>query len=106
MRRDQVPANVDRKDVSEAADARLRREVEHAVHAGQIERLLGQIAAQHVEPAGVLLFFGRVVVVGEAVDADDVVAILEQRVRKLRADEPGGSGDDVSHREREVIPAV
>jgi hypothetical protein len=34
------------------------------------------------------------------------VAILDQRVRKVRADEPGGSGDDVSHREREVIRAV
>jgi len=106
MRRDQVPANVDRKDVPEAADARLRREVEDPVHAGQIERLLGQIAAQHVEPACVLLFFNRVVVVGETVDSDDVVALFDQRVGKLRADEPGGSGDDVSHREKEVIPAV
>ena len=79
LRRDQVPANVEREDVAEAADARLRREMEDPVDAGEIERLLGQIDAAHVEPARVLLFLGGVVVVGEAVDADDVVALLEQR---------------------------
>ena len=48
----------------------------------------------------------EVVEVGEAVDTDNVVALLEQRLREVRADEAGGSGDDVSHREREVIRAV
>ncbi len=80
--------------------------MEDAVDAVEIERLLGEIEAAHVEAARVLLLLGRVVVVGEAVDADDVVARLEQRLREVRADEAGGSGDDVSHREREVIRAV
>ena len=106
MRRDQVPADVERKDLAEAADTRLGRQMEDSVDAGEIERFLGQVAMQHVEPPSVLLFFGGVVVVGEAVHSDDVVAGLVQRMRKLRPDEPGGSGDDLSHREREVSRAV
>ncbi len=106
LRRDQVPADVERKDLAEAPDTRLRREMEDPVDAIEREWLGGEIEAAHVEPARVLFLFRQVVVVREAVDADDVVPLLEQCVRKVRADEAGGSGDDVSHREREVIRAV
>ena len=38
--------------------------------------VLGEVEPPHVEPARVLLLLRRVVVVGEAVDADDLVARL------------------------------
>ena len=41
----------------------------------------------------------RVVVVGEAVDADDLVAFREQAVDERASDEPGCTGDDDGHGE-------
>ena len=72
--------------------------MEHAVHTVQLERVLGEVDALHREPARVLLLERRVVVVRERVPADRVVTALEERAEKLRADEPGGAGDDVAHR--------
>ena len=71
-----------REDVAEAPDARLAGEVKHAVDAREVEGILGKVDAAHVEPARVLLLQGRVVVVGEAVEADDVVAGCEQRLAR------------------------
>ena len=50
------------------------------------------------QPGGVPLLAAAVVVLGVRVDAEDVVALLEQGLPEVRADEPRGSGDDVSHR--------
>ena len=33
----------------------------------------------------------------QVVDADDRVARVEQRLRQVRSDEPGGAGDDDAH---------
>ena len=63
--------------------------MEDAVDTCEIQILLGQINPQHVETARVLLLERDVVVVGEAVDADDVVTLGAQRLRQVRADEPG-----------------
>ena len=106
LRRDQVPAHVQREDVAEAADARLCGQMEDTVHTIEVERFLGEVETAHIEPARVFLLLGRVVVVREAVDAGDVVARFLQCLRKVRADEAGGSGDDVSHREEEVNRAA
>ena len=72
--------------------------MEHAVDAVEVERLLGKVEAAHVEPLRIRLFLGRVVVVGEAVDADDLVARRLERACELRPDEAPGTRDDVSHR--------
>ena len=80
--------------------------MEDAVDTGKVETFLCEIEACDVEAGRVLFLQGRVVVVGEAVDADDVVAHRLQGVREMGADEPGGSCDDVSHREGEVNRAV
>src|SRR3954454_4137894 len=50
-----VAAEVEREHVTEAADARLAGEVEDAVEAGEIELVLGEVDATHVERARVLL---------------------------------------------------
>ena len=72
--------------------------MEDAVDAVEVEGLLGEVEPAHVEAARVLLLLGRVVVVGEAVDADDVVPGCDERVGEIRADEAGRAGDDVPHR--------
>ena len=59
LRRDQVPANVEREDLAEAPDARLRGEMEDAVDAVEVEWLLGEIEAAHVEAARVLFLLAR-----------------------------------------------
>ena len=46
LRREHVPAQVEREDVAEAPDARLPGEMEDAVEAGEVELVLGE-----VEPA-------------------------------------------------------
>ncbi len=83
MRREQVPADVDREDVAEAAHARLRGEVEDAVDAVEIECILREVEPPDVEPARVLLLLGRVVVVREAVDADDLVPRRDERLGEV-----------------------
>ena len=72
--------------------------MEHAVDAREVELVRGEVDPLHREPARVLLLQRRVVVVGERIPADRVVAPLEQRAEELRADEPGRAGDDVAHR--------
>jgi len=57
--------------------------MEDPVDAVEFERLGGEIEPAHVETARVLFLLREVVVVGEAVDADDVVPFLEQRVREV-----------------------
>ena len=98
LRGQQVLPDVDREHVAEAPHARLRGQVEDAVDAAEIERLVREVEPPHVQPARVLLFLGRVIGIREAVDAEQVVTRLDERVRELRADEPGCTGDDVSHR--------
>ena len=71
MRREHVLPHVERKDVAEAADARLAREVEDAVVAREVERIAGEVGALQDEAARVLLLQRRVVVVREAVQPDD-----------------------------------
>ena len=39
----------------------------------------------------------RIVIIVEIVDADDLLAALEQRARRVRSDETRGSGDKNSH---------
>ena len=75
LRGEHVAAQVEREDVAEAPHPRLAGEVEDAVEPAEVELVLGQVEPEHVEAAGVLLLERRVVVVGEAVDADDLVAL-------------------------------
>ncbi len=71
--------------------------MEDPVGALEIERILDEVDALDGQSARVLLLQRRVVVVGERVPADCVVPSLEKRSQELRADEPGGTGDDVAH---------
>ena len=71
--------------------------MEDGVVAGEVERVGGEVDASQVEPAGVLLLERRVVVVGQAVDADDLVTGGEEPFGEVRADEPGCAGDGVAH---------
>jgi len=96
--REQGASHVDGKDVAEAAHPRLRSEVEDAVDAVEIELVLREVEPAHVEPTRIPLFLGEVVVVREAVDADNVVSRLAERLGEVRANEAGGPRDDVSHR--------
>ena len=59
LRRELVATEVEREDVAEAAHAGLAREMEEPVEAGEVERVLGQVEALHVEPASVLLLQRR-----------------------------------------------
>ena len=68
-----VALDVEREHVAEAPHAGLTGEMEDAVEAREFELLLRQVEPPHVQRLGVLLLEARVVVVGEAVDADDVV---------------------------------
>jgi hypothetical protein len=97
VRREHVPADVDGKHVAEAAHPGLRREMEDTVDAVEVERLLCEVESQDVEPACVLFLLGRVVVVREAVDAHDLVTRRDELLCEVRADEAGGSCDDVPH---------
>ena len=72
--------------------------MEDAVEAGEVERIAREVDTLEDETARILLLEGRVVVVRETVEPDDVVAARGQRVREMRADEARGSGHEVSHR--------
>ena len=98
LAREHVLPDVHRKDAAEAAHSGLAGEVEHPVDAREAELVRGDVDALHRETARVLLLQRRVVVVGERIPADRVVPPLEERAQELRADEPGGAGDDVAHR--------
>ena len=71
--------------------------MEDAVHAVQVERLLGEVEPEHVDAGRVPLLLGRVVVVGEAVHPDHLVAGREERLGQVGADEAGRARDDVAH---------
>ena len=75
----------------------LPREMEDAVDAREIERILDEVDLLDRQPLRVFLLQRRVVVVGERIPADRVVAAIEERAEEVRADEPGCTGDDVAH---------
>ena len=97
LRREHVALDVEREHVAEAPHARLAREVEDTVEAREVELVPNEVALTHVQPLGVLLLEIRVVVVREAVDADDFVAARRERFREQRADEARRACDEISH---------
>ena len=98
LRREQVAVEVGLEDIAEAPHARLAREVEDAVDPPEVDRVAREVEPEDLLPARVLLLQLDIVVIGEAVDPDDVVPEVAQRGRKVRADEPGRAGDDEAHR--------
>ena len=74
LRGEHVAAQVEREDVAEAAHAGLARQMEQAVQAREVQLVLGEVDAADLEPARVLLLQRAVVVVGEAVDPNDLMA--------------------------------
>src|SRR5205807_8104827 len=66
----------------------------------QVELLEREVA---MAPRGlkVLLLASAPVVVGEAVDADHLLAVSQQALAQVRADESGGAGDDGLHRRQD-----
>ena len=98
LRGELVPAKIEREDVAEAVDARLAGEMEDPVDAGEVERVVGEVDAPDVEVARVLLLQRRVVVVGEDVEPHHFVAVGQEPLGEVRADEAGGAGDHVPHR--------
>ena len=63
--------------------AGLAGQMEDAVKACEVEGILGEIDATHVEAARVLFLQRRVVIVGEAVEADHVVTRGGQRLGEV-----------------------
>ena len=61
------------------------------------KRHADEVDSLNREPGRVLLLERGVVVVGERVVARGLVTPLEERPEEVRADEPGGAGDDVAH---------
>ena len=95
-----VPLDVGLEARPEArADTGLAGEVEHAVDAVQQRFEVGghEVGLEHVEVPGVLPLALRVVVVGERVDAQDVVPGGHEPLREMRADEARRAGDEVAH---------
>ena len=86
---EQVAPQIDREGSAEAAHAGLARQVEDAVDPLEQRRQvgLGEVGAHDRAAGGVLLLQGRVVVVGEAVERDRLVALRLQRLTEVRADE-------------------
>ena len=88
------------------AYARLAGEVPDHVDSGEegVEVGLEQVLLDETEPrvgeriGDVRPLEGDVVVVGEAVDADHVVALRQEAVDEGASDESGGAGDDHVHR--------
>ena len=92
------------------ADARLRSKVDDAVEIVArrhfVQRLgIGEIdlfepeaiveaARQPLEPPPLQ---GRIVIIVEVVDSDDLVTALKQYTRRRRADEPGGTSHQYLH---------
>ena len=74
---EQVAPQVDREGSAEAAHAGLARQVKDAVDPLEQRRQvgLGEVGAHDSAPGGVLLLQRRVVVVGEAVERDRLVAL-------------------------------
>jgi hypothetical protein len=93
---------VEGEDGPEAPDAGLRGEVEDAVEAVEVEGVGREVDPPNHDPARlearrVLLLQPDVVVVGEAVDADDLVTRLDESLCEVRADEAGRPRDGVPH---------
>jgi hypothetical protein len=59
--------------------------------------LVGEVEPEHVAAGGVLLLQRRVVIVAEAVDADDLVPVTLERLGEVRPDEPGRACHQVPH---------
>ena len=78
-----VPSQVVRKDVPERADAWLRGEVEDTVEPREVDGILGEVETAHVDVAGVLLLERPVVVIGEAVEPDDLMAGGQKGFRQM-----------------------
>ncbi len=71
--------------------------MEDAVEAFDVDRVARQVEAEDLLPPRVLLLQRDVVVVGEAVESDDVVTLGAQRLGEVGADEAGSAGDEVAH---------
>ena len=71
--------------------------MEDAVVSSEVKLILGEVDTLDVERARVLLLQPRVVVVGEAIEADDLVTLLEQILGEVRADEAGRPGHGIAH---------
>jgi hypothetical protein len=75
----------------------LAREVKDPVVAAELQLVLDEVHALHREPASILLLALEVVVIGERIPADGLVATVEERLQQMGADEAGGARDDVAH---------
>ena len=64
----------------------------------EVDRVAREVEPEDLLAARVLLLQRDVVVVGEAVEADDLVALGAQGLGEMRADEAGGAGDEIPHR--------
>jgi len=80
--------------------------MEDTVETGEIELVHGQVESKDLAPARVLSLQRRVVVVGEAIDPDDLVPARHERFAQVRADEPGCAGDGIPHPERVLADLV
>ena len=95
------------------SDAGLRRQVKHVRPVGQQRRQVGRLNRRFDEPESRLTaqaarfrsLMPRVVI-GEAVDADDVGAVGEQPFGKRRTDEAGDAGDERLHTKQRPRDAV
>ena len=107
---DEVRLHISLRVLDAVADPRLRAQMNDAfelVCVGKpLERFgVGEIDSFEAEAVAVLtqeiveprLLERRIVIVIEVVDADDVVAALEEGTRSSRADEPRGSSNENSH---------
>ena len=97
LRGQQVPVEIGLEDVPEAPNARLPGQVEDAVEAVDFDRVAREVTPDDRLPARVLLLQGDVVVVREAVEADDVVPLGAEGLGQVGADEAGGAGDEIAH---------
>src|SRR5438270_11581130 len=107
---DQVGSNISARVLEAVADARLCAEVDDAVDLDRVgealERLgVGEVDLLEPEAIAELLLHSRqprllerrIIIFVEIVDADDLVAPLEQGARRRRADEPRSPRDQYSH---------
>ena len=82
LRGEHVPVEVGLEHVAEAPHARLPGEVEDAVEAGEVDRVARQVEPEDLLATRVLLLQRDVVVVGEAVEPDDLVALARAAPRR------------------------
>ena len=77
--------------------------MQHVVHRPFDVDVVGDVVLDELEVAVAQMRDVRDVAGQQVVDADDRVAAIEQRFREMRADEPGGTGDDDAFFGHEVI---